>query len=262
MGVGEDPEPGRPAADLPPGLIDVLHRTLPRGLDQCGVAGPGPPGQPLTAPHQRRRGDDQPGEGRQHRGALAERGADAVLQVRREPQEPRAELHGGGPQGVGGLLGVTPLDPPETRRAPRHRDAEAGDDRLGLGEVDLVLVVDGDRGVVERRVTLGALGRQRDLDGAIHLFGRRPRPMAGRVPELAPRSLGLGLGRPLGEGCGLALTGPLGLLQFGLEPLHLGAEFLDQSGLPPILIEEFVVGGGRGVHDEVFTRPEVRNATG
>jgi len=62
---------------------------------------------------------------------------------------------------------VAALDPAEARRAPRHRDAEAGDDRLGCGEVDLILVVNGDRDVIERGVILGASRRERDLDGAV-----------------------------------------------------------------------------------------------
>jgi hypothetical protein len=82
-----------------------------------------------------------------------------VLQVGGEPEQPRAVLDGGGPQGVGGLLGVSALDPSEARRAACDRDAEAGDDRLGLGQVDLVLVMDGDRGVVQRGVAPYAVNR-------------------------------------------------------------------------------------------------------
>ena len=203
--VGEDPQPGRPAADLPAGLIDVLHGAVPGGLDQAVVAGLGQPPQAVAAADQRRRGDHQPGEGQQHRGALAVRGADAVLQVGGEPEQPRAELDGGGPQGVGGLLGVAALDPAEAGRAAGHRDAEAGDDRLGLGQVDLVLVVDGDRGVVQRGVALRAVGRQRDLDGAIDLLRRWGGSMAGRVPGLAPGRLGWGLGGPLEKGAACRL---------------------------------------------------------
>jgi hypothetical protein len=95
------------------------------------------------------------------------------------------------PRGVGGLLGMAALDPREAGRAASHRDAEAGDDRLGLGQVDLVPVVDGDWGLVQRRAALRALRRQRDLDGAIDLFQRRGGSMAGWVHSLAPRSLGV-----------------------------------------------------------------------
>jgi hypothetical protein len=51
------------------------------------------------------------------------------------------------------------------------------------------------------------------------------------MSRFAARSLGVSLGRSLGEGGGLALTRPAGLLQLGLEPLDLGAQFLDQAGL-------------------------------
>jgi hypothetical protein len=131
-----------------------------------------------------------------------------MLRVGGEAEQSRAILDGGGPQGVGGLLGVAALDPAVARGAARDRDAEASDDRLGLGQVDLVLIVDGDRGVVERGVALRALRRQRDLDGAIDLLRRRCGSMAGRVPGLAARSLGIGFGCPLGEGSGLTLARP------------------------------------------------------
>src|SRR5262249_51796606 len=100
------------------------------------------------------------------------------------------------------------LDATEAGRAAGHRHAETGDDRLGLGQVDLILIMESDRDVVERRATLRALGRQRDLHGAIDLLGRRRWPMTGRVTGLAAGSLGVLRGWPLGEGCGLTLAGP------------------------------------------------------
>ena len=260
--VGEDPQPGRTPADLPAGLIDVLHLAATGGLDQGVVAGLGQPPEAMAAADQRRRGDDQPGEGQQHRRALAIGDAQAVLQVGGEPEQAGAVLDGGGPQGVGGLLGVAALDPAEAGRAAGHRDPEAGDDRPGLGQVDLVLVVDRRRCPLQGGVALGAVLRQWDLDGAIDLLGRRWGSVAGRVPGLASRSPGGGLGRPLGEGSGLSLARPPGLLQLGLETLHLGAQLVDPAGLPPCQVEQFLVGGGRGAHNGVLTRSGVRNATG
>lgn len=64
--------------------------------------------------------------------------------------------------------------------------------------------------------------------------------MAGRMPGLASQPLGIGRGRPLGEGGGLTLPGPLGLLQLGLEPFHLDAKLLDLAGLTPGRIEKFL----------------------
>ena len=55
--------------------------------------------------------------------------------------------------------------------------------------------------------------------------------MAGRMPGLAPRSFGVGFGRPLGEGGGLPLPRPAGLLQLGLESFHLGTKLVDLAGL-------------------------------
>ena len=263
MLVGEDPQPGRATADLPAGLIDVLHLAAAGRLDQALVAGLGQPPQAMAATDQRRRGDDQPGEGQQDRRALAVGDAEAVLQVGGESEQAGAVLDGGGPQGVGGLLGMAALDPAVAGRAAGDRDPEAGDDGPGLGQVDLVLVVDGHRGLIERGVALGAVLRQRDLDGAIDLLGRRCGSMAGRVPGLASRSLGVGLGRPLGEGGGLPLARPPGLLQLGLEPLHLGAQLVDLPGLPPGQVEEFVVGGWpSAIHNGGFTGSRAQNATG
>lgn len=145
-----------------------------------------------------------------------------MLQIGGEAEQPRAVLDGGGAQCVGGLLGVAPLDAAAAGRAGRDRDAEAGDDRSGLGQVDLILVMDRDRGFRQRGAALRALRRQRDLDGAIDLLRRRGGPMAGRMPSLAPRPFRMGLGRPLGEGGRLSLAHPPRLLQFGLEPFHLG----------------------------------------
>jgi len=203
----------------------------------------GQPPQAMAATDQRRRGDHQAGEGQQDRRALAVRGADAVLQVGGEPEQPGPELDGGRPQGVGGLVGVAALDAAVAGRAAGHRDAVPGDDGLGLGQIDLVLVVDGNRGVVERRAALRAVGRERDLDGAVDLLRRRRGAVAWGMSRFAAGSLGVRLGRPLGEGSGLALARPAGLFQLGLESFHLGAQLVNLAGLTPGQIEAFIVGG-------------------
>ena len=136
----------------------------------------------MAAADQRRRGDHQPGEGQEHRGALAIRGADAVLQVGGEAEQAGAVLNSGGPQGLGGLLGMAALDAAVAGWTACDWDAKAGDPRLGLRQVDLVLIMDDDRDIIERGVTLGACAGQRDLDGAIDVLRRWGEPMAGRVP--------------------------------------------------------------------------------
>lgn len=117
-----------------------------------------------------------------------------------------------------------------------------------------MLVVEDDLGVAQRGMASRALRRHRYFDGAIDLLGRRDGSMAGRMSALASRPLGIGLGCPLGEGGGLTLPGPLGLLQLGLEPFHLGAKLLDLAGLTPGQIDKFLVCGRFGIHDESFTR--------
>ena len=82
-----------------------------------------------------------------------------MLQIGGEAKQTRPELDGGGAQGVGGLLGMTTLNASEAGRAASDRDAKAGDDRLGLWQVDLVLVMDRDRGLTQRRATFRAVRR-------------------------------------------------------------------------------------------------------
>jgi hypothetical protein len=62
-----------------------------------------------------------------------------VLQVGGEGQQARPYWTAAAPEGVGGLLGVAALDAAAAERAANDRDPEAGDDRLRLGQVDLVL---------------------------------------------------------------------------------------------------------------------------
>jgi hypothetical protein len=82
---------------------------------------------------QGRRGDDQPGEGQQDRGALAVGDAQAMLQVGGKPEKSQPVLDGCRAQGVGGLYKVASLDATVARRAAGDRDAEPVDDRFGLG---------------------------------------------------------------------------------------------------------------------------------
>ncbi len=206
--VGEDPQPGRPAADLPAGLVDVLHGRGSGRHDHPVVGRLRVPPQAVAAPRQGRGGDDLAGERQDQAGGLAAGDPQSMLQVGRQSKQTRPELHRGRPQGVGGLLRVSPLDAGPARRTDGHGVAEAGDDRLGHGQVDLILVMDGRGGRAERRATPGAILRKRGLDGPVDLLGGRCGTMAGLVSGLAPRPLGGGLGQPPGEGCGLTLTRP------------------------------------------------------
>ena len=56
--------------------------------------------------------------------------------------------------------------------------------------------------------------------------------MAGLMSRLAARSLGLGLGRPLGEESRLPLAGPTQLLDEGSELLQFTTEFGALAGRP------------------------------
>src|SRR6476469_7979786 len=102
-----------------------------------------------------------------------------MLQVSRQSQEARPELHGGRAESIGGLLRMPPLDACPACRADSHEDTEARDDRLGLGQIDLILVMDGYGGRAERRATPRAALGQGNLDGPIDLLKGRCGPMAG-----------------------------------------------------------------------------------
>ncbi len=106
-----------------------------------------------------------------------------MLQVGGKAEQAGAVLDSGSPQGVGGLLGMAALDAAIAARAAGDRDPDAGDERLGLGQVDLVLVVDDHRGLIERGMALRAGLRQGDLNGAIDPLRWRDRTMAGWVPS-------------------------------------------------------------------------------
>ena len=76
-------------------------------------------------------------------------------------------------------------------------------------------------------MSTGAEVRQGRLVDLVDLFGARRLAVGlGAVlpARLAAGSLGLGLGRPLGEGRGLALVLAAGLVEFGPEALVLGLE--------------------------------------
>jgi hypothetical protein len=111
-------------------------------------------------------------------------------------------------------------------------------------------------------VALGAVRREQNFDRAIDLLRRWGDTMAGRMSRLAPRWLGVSFGRPFGKGSGLSFARPPGLLQLLLEALDFGAEFLNEAGLPPVLVEEFLVGVDRASHGRGFTQLRAAIAIG
>ena len=116
-----------------------------------------------------------------------------------------ADLRGGGPQGVGSLQGVPPLDAPAATGATADVDVELADEGTAR---DLRLILWGHLSFPNRATAPRASLRQGGLQDFINRrrAGGQAVAMApvGRA-GFPPGRLGMGLGRPLGEGSGLAL---------------------------------------------------------
>ena len=110
-------------------------------------------------------------------------------------------------------------------------------------------------------MTCRAPRRQRDVDCAVDPLRWWYGSVTRRVSGLSPRSLGVSLGRPFGEGGSLPLAGAPGLLEFLLEVLDLGAERFDDPGLSPGQVDQFLVSWWRAVHGRCFTRQQGEDAT-
>jgi len=84
-----------------------------------------------------RPGGDRHTQLAQHLGRLGERQAEHIVQPGGQRPCVRADLGGGGAQGVGGLLGVAALHPSSTVPAAADPDPEPGHDRPGLRKFGL-----------------------------------------------------------------------------------------------------------------------------
>jgi hypothetical protein len=94
---------------------------------------------------------------------------------------------------------------------------------------DFGLVLLADRSFLNGAATMRASvgkGRLMDFVDSSRGWGQAVAMPAVGGPGLTARSLGLGLGWPLGEGCGLAFACTLGLLQLGQRLLQLSTGLL------------------------------------
>jgi hypothetical protein len=136
----------------------------------------------------------------------------------------RFELGGGGAEGIGGLQGMASLDPPAAPPALADVDVELPMDGLAR-DLDLELL--SNVRPVERTAAVGSAVRQRCLVNLIDLPGGRRLAVsldAVVLAGLAARLLGLGDGRPLGEGGGLALAGAGRLVELAAQVVVLGLQ--------------------------------------
>jgi hypothetical protein len=144
-----------------------------------------------------------------------------------------AELGRGSSQGVGRLQRVAALDASPAAAAVADVDVELAVDRPPR-DLDLVLSVD--VGLLDGAAAVGARAGQRRVAGLGDLLGGR-REAVGLGAVVGPR-LAAGLPwreqrRPLGEGGGLALSGPALVVEQSGQALHLGAQVI-QLPLEPL----------------------------
>jgi hypothetical protein len=141
----------------------------------------------------------------------------------------RAQLGGGGPEGVGRLQGMTPLNPAAALTALPDVDVELAVDGLAR-DLDLELL--GHARFVERAAAVGAAVGQGRLVDLIDLVGggRLAVGLAAVVlARLATGLLGLARGLTFGEGSGLALAGAGRLVELAAEALVLGLQVTQAS---------------------------------
>src|SRR5262249_42411516 len=139
------------------------------------------------------------------------------------------QLRGSGTQGVGRLQGMASLNATLALTTPADVDVELPVDGLAR---DLELELLSDVGFVKQAAAVRADFGQRRLMHLVDLFGGRWLAVglgAIVLARLAAGLAGVGLGRVLGEGPGLALTGAEGRVKLPTEPLVLGLQVVDPS---------------------------------
>ena len=220
--------PTRPPAHPPPRLVRHGPRGDPHsGQDGLVVALAPPPGPQdgLADAAGRERDVEQAAE---RVGHLAVAEARVLVQVHGRGLGAGAELAAAAPQGVGRLEGVPALDPPATVAAPADPHVEPAAHRPA-GEFDVVLA--GRPGGVDAAAARAPDG-ERGVVGLVHPRRGGPERTVGpvRVPGLAARLLGVGLGRPLAERRRLPLAGPGGRRQRLLQGGDPGLQVRDPLG--------------------------------
>ena len=189
----------RPRQPVSSGTTSELlrHLVAQQPVERRRVAG-----DQMQPVRQTARGDVQAQRVAQQAGDLRQRHAQLRVQVYGQPGDPRAELHAGRTQRIGGLQRMPALDAPSALRAVAHLDVEAGHERAHRGHVFLIL----------RRASCRRHRRNPDtLRRAPHAF-RRPAPGAvGDPVDRRPRPPGVRvahrvLGASLGEGGRLPAT--------------------------------------------------------
>ena len=169
-----------------------------------------------------RQGD--PEEGVENRRHLDVGQAKGLVQQDHSGLSLGADLGGGGSQGVGGLQGVPPLNALAATTATADVDVELADQGTSR---DFRLILCGNLCFPDGATAPRARVRQGCLQDLIDSCGAGGQAVAvapvGRA-GFAAGHLGLWLGRPLGEGCGLAFGLALSLVEAGAGPFEFALE--------------------------------------
>jgi hypothetical protein len=137
--VGENPQPGIDGVDAPAGLVGMDDVAAAQGVEEQVIGGPGQVGEALLGPDQGGGTHLEITVGLQEIGDLAIRNAEAMLEFGGHGQDDGPQGVAGGADGVGGLLGMSPLDASATARTPTGLDVETRDDGDDGRQVGLVL---------------------------------------------------------------------------------------------------------------------------
>ena len=209
--------------DFPAGFVGGDDRTAANGRTQRGI---GRLGLPRRAVQGARDGTGRHREAEalaQEPGDLAMRQPELLVEDHHEGDGLRPELHGGGPQRVGGLQRMATLHPASTHRAASDPDSKAAHDRVHDRQLFLIL-----RCHTGRRHGAGAVGTRRRHRNGDHLIDTRrwrsvtvapmPCPASAPAPPRRRRR------RALREGGGLAFACPARQVEFVLQPVVLAAQ--------------------------------------
>ena len=186
--------------DFPAGFVGGDDRTAANGLTQRGI---GRLGLPRRAVQGARDGTGRHREAdalAQEPGDLAMRQPELLVEDHHEGDGLRPELHGGGPQRVGGLQRMAALHPASTHRAASDPDIKAAHDRVHDRQLFLIL-----RCHAGRRHGAGAVGTRRRHRNGDSPHRHAPVAVGDRGAHAVPRvgaraAAGAAVGGPFEKG--------------------------------------------------------------
>src|SRR5262245_7236729 len=167
---------------------------------------------------------------------LAMRQAEGLVQRGDGSLGVRADLAGACAQGVGGLERMPPLDAPAAATTTADLNVELANQGASG---DFRLILSGNLGLPNGTATMRTSVGKSGVEDFINRFGRRGRAVAVSSVSgaaFAPGRFGLGFGRSLGEGGGLAFRRAACLVEFCLGPGQFPSEAFVIQAKPLVLL--------------------------